>query len=331
MKLLLNEEVQQKKWKELLTKSKFASPFQTPEYYKFFNSVEGFSADVFAIEKDNEYKVLVVVTIQKEKGIKGYFSRRGIIYGGPVATENEQNSLGDLLEGINKFYKRKLIYLETRNYFDYFTFKNQFEQSNFKYLPWLNFHLKTSDLTLMKKSVSSSRLRQIKKAIKNDAVWKEAESIDDVNVFYDILLDLYKNRIKKPLFDREFFIEFYKQSIGKYLLVYHKDKVIGGIVCPIMPNSAIYELYVCGLDGEYKNQYPSVMATWAAMEYANQNNIPLFDFMGAGEPDKEYGVREFKSRFGGEQVEYGRFIHILNPFLYKVGVAGLKLISKLRK
>jgi lipid II:glycine glycyltransferase (peptidoglycan interpeptide bridge formation enzyme) len=287
---------------------------------------------VFAIEENTEYSALVVVTLQKEKGVKSYFSRRGIIYGGPVILGNRQRSLENLLKEVVRYYQGKLIYLETRNYFDYSLFKSSFISSGFDYNSWLNFHLDTSpELPVIKKTMSSSRLRQIKKAIKNGAEWKEAESETDVVTFYNILLDLYKNKIKKPLFPKEFFLEFYKQNLGKYLLVYFEGKVIGGIICPIMPNKAIYEFYVCGLDSEYKNQYPSVMATWAAMEYANQNDIPLFDFMGAGSPDEAYGVREFKSRFGGEEVEYGRFINILNPTLYKTGVLGLKVLSKLKK
>jgi len=178
--------------------------------------------------------------------------------------------------------------------------------------------------------MSSSRLRQVKKAIKNGVIWKEAESLDDINEFYNILRNLYETKVKKPLYAREFFTEFYKQKLGKYLLVYFEGKVIGGIMCPVTPGKTVFEYYVCGMDTEYKNQYPSVMATWAAMEYANQNNIPLFDFMGAGSPDKDYGVREFKSRFGGEQVEHGRFLNILNPLLYKIGTFGLHLISKIK-
>jgi lipid II:glycine glycyltransferase (peptidoglycan interpeptide bridge formation enzyme) len=72
------------------------------------------------------------------------------------------------------------------------------------------------------------------------------------------------------------------------------------------------------------------MATWAAIEYSHQNNIPVFDFMGAGSPKIEYGVREFKSRFGGNMVEYGRFILIFNPLLYHTAKLGLKLIKKIK-
>jgi len=330
MKILLNKEIELNKWHSLLHISNQSSPFQTPEFNDFFNSINGFSSDVFAIEENNEYKTIVVVTVQQEKGIKGYFSRRGIIFGGPLVVHEEKKYLQHLLKYINEYYYKKLIYLETRNYFDYSSLSNQFTQSGFRYVPWLNFHLETSEVNSMKKSMSSSRLRQIKKGIKNGAQWKEAQSINDINIFYNILSNLYKNKIKKPLLPKSFFLEFYKHKIGKYLLVYFEDKIIGGIMCPIKSEKAIYEFYVCGLDNEFKDQYPSVIATWAAMEYANQNNIPKFDFMGAGSPDDTYGVRDFKARFGGELVEHGRYINILNPLLYKTGVLGLKLLSKLK-
>ena len=53
--------------------------------------------------------------------------------------------------------------------------------------------------------------------------------------------------------------------------------------------------------------------------------------MGAGSPDENYGVRDFKARFGGELVEYGRFKKILNPILYEAGKIGLKFISKVSR
>jgi serine/alanine adding enzyme len=102
-------------------------------------------------------------------------------------------------------------------------------------------------------------------------------------------------------------------------------------MCPVLNGRCLYEFYLFGLDEQYKDQYPSVMATWAALEYANANHIPWFDFMGAGQKELDYGVREFKSRFGGELVEYGRYIKINRPMLYEIGKAGLKLMKLFRR
>jgi lipid II:glycine glycyltransferase (peptidoglycan interpeptide bridge formation enzyme) len=85
------------------------------------------------------------------------------------------------------------------------------------------------------------------------------------------------------------------------------------------------------LDEEYKNLFPSVLATWAAIDYAVQNKIMTFDFMGVGVPNRDYGVREFKARFGGNLVNYGRFGKINNQFVYVVTEVGYNILSLLRR
>jgi predicted N-acyltransferase len=317
-------------WLDLLEKSNYSSPFQTPEFFEFFNSINGFGAEVFAIEEHGVLQALVLVTIQKEKGLKAFLSERAIIYGGPLVLGDNDRAFEKLLVEISSFYRKKLIYIEIRNYFDYSRFNNSLAKTDFKFLPWLNFQLPISSPDEMLKSMSSSRSRQIKKAIKNGVTWSESSKKEDIESFYNILYDLYSNKIKKPLLPKDFFMNIHKQGFAKYLLVYFNEKVIGGILCPILEGKAIYEFYVCGLDNEYKDQYPSVMATWAAMEYGSKNGLKVFDFMGAGSPEEDYGVREFKSRFGGVQVEHGRYINILNPLLYKTGKLGLKMLAKIK-
>ncbi len=328
MEVLLNEQIREREWDDFLVANRHATPFQSPGFYNLFNSVRGLSADAIAVEDSGFIRALAVITLQKEPGlIKGYFSRRGIIYGGPLADDSCPGALDVLLKQIVSFYKNKVIYIETRNFSDYSLNINIFRENGFQYKPYLNFKVNTGDREAMSSAVSRSRMRQIRKAQKGSVIWREAVNSDEVISFYGILVDLYRHRIGKPLPPQEFFINFFDRGIGKYLLVWFNDRIIGGIMCPVLEGKALYEFYVCGLDNMYKEQYPSVMATWAAMEYACQQHIPLFDFMGAGDPDSAYGVREFKSRFGGILVEEGRFLRISNTFLYNAGKAGLKLLK----
>jgi lipid II:glycine glycyltransferase (peptidoglycan interpeptide bridge formation enzyme) len=67
----------------------------------------------------------------------------------------------------------------------------------------------------------------------------------------------------------------------------------------------------------------------AAIEYALQNGIGTVDFMGAGKPGRDYGVRDYKLKFGCELLEQGRFLKIQSPLLYRTGETGLKLIRRL--
>jgi lipid II:glycine glycyltransferase (peptidoglycan interpeptide bridge formation enzyme) len=72
-----------------------------------------------------------------------------------------------------------------------------------------------------------------------------------------------------------------------------------------------------------------VLATWKAIEYAAGNGFAYFDFMGAGKLDEPYGVREFKSKFGGALLEQGRFLYLCQPGLYHFSKTMLQIIRKI--
>lgn len=110
----------------------------------------------------------------------------------------------------------------------------------------------------------------------------------------------------------------------------HKDKTLGGSFCPIISTKGIYTFYYCGIRDYHKKIFPTHLAVVAAIEYAVENNIPMVDFMGAGKPNDQYGVRDYKAQFGGELVKHGRYIKVLNPLLFRLGKFGLKLIAKIK-
>lgn len=325
MKTLQQNEIGIDAWDNFGKSNSFRSPFQTLQFYDLINSVEGFEARVFAIEEKGLLSALCVVTIQKEKGIKGFFSKRAIIYGGPLLTDDKEAAI-ELLKYMTDQLK-DVIYIETRNFHDYSSYKKEFAEANWNYQPYLNFHLDCTSEELVWNNFNNNRQRQIKKAIKLGVVTEEAKTANDVIEFYNILQGLYESKIKKPLFSLEFFQKFRTSGVGKILLVKVENKIIGGIACPILPDNTIYELYICGSDQEYKDCSPSVMATYAAIEYGYRNGLKRFDFMGAGKPEEDYGVRDFKAKFGGESVEHGRFIKINNKFLYNLGKLALSILS----
>ena len=94
-----------------------------------------------------------------------------------------------------------------------------------------------------------------------------------------------------------------------------------------LQNRVLYEWFVCGNDGFHKGIRPSSVATWFGIKYAAENGCKRFDFMGAGKPDEPYGVRDFKAEFGGKLVEYGRFLMICKPILYKIGCLGIRILK----
>ncbi len=112
------------------------------------------------------------------------------------------------------------------------------------------------------------------------------------------------------------------------VVVFYKNKIIGGGFF-LYDKYTIYNWYRGALDYEYKKQYPSVIADWAIMKYGLENGLENFDFMGAGIKGQKYGVRTYKSRFGGELVEFGRFHIVTNKILYKLGFIALDISKKI--
>lgn len=320
-----------KLWESLIAKNSFLSPFQTPEFFTFFNSVAGITSQVLAIEESNELLALCVVTFQKEKGIKAYFSRRAIIYGGPLITsgKNGEYALTELLRAISHELKNKVIYLETRNFNDYSAYKNIFTSDGWSYEPYLNVQLvlQNNSIDDILGALKYNRRREIKLSLNEGAKFKTAENISEVESLYEILTGLYKRRVNRPLPSFEFFKELFHSKIGKIFVVLHHDKIIGGSYCFYYPNNSIYTMYYCSIRDYHPRIFPTHLAILAAIDFGIKNNLKFLDLMGAGKSGEEYGVRKYKSEFGGTLVEHGRFIKINNPFLYTLGKTALSLFK----
>lgn len=328
MFLLSNVDI--KEWKSILKNSHFASPFQTPEFLKVLKVTERMNGEVYALAVNGIIKVLAVVTFMKEPGVKGFFSRRGIIFGGPLIMEATKRELKFFLHKLCDQLKNKVIYVETRNYFDYSLYKKAFNESKWELKPYLN--VQTIINNIDKEKVINffrpSRRREIRQSYNHGASYKTCTSSEEILEVYKILNDLYKEKVKLPIPAAEFFLNLFKYNIITAFIVEHQGQIIGGAFCPLLPGKAIYTYYYCGLRDYHKKIFPAHMAVLAVIEYAAENNIPIVDFMGAGEPNIDYGVRNYKLGFGGDLLEHGRFIRIFNPALFKIGEIGVNILKR---
>lgn len=330
-----HDSIDRQKWDDFINGNPNGNIFQSPAMYDFLMKIDKYCpVALAALNEQNEIRGILLGVIQKEhKGVLGKFSSRAVVWGGPLVSGNHEieDAAGHLLRSFVKELKRRSVYIEFRNIFDTKDARNAFEINGFIYKEHLNFIVSTATKQIVEQKLGANRRRQIKKSFKKGTRIIEAENLEQVGEFYRMLMKLYKGKVHKPLPDWAFFENFYRSGIklGVILLVISESKVIGGIMCPVFQDISVYEWYVCGLDEEYPDQYPSVMATWAAIEFAQKNGFKYFDFMGAGPPDQDYGVREFKARFGGELVSFGRYFKVNNRLLYATGKLGLKILGKI--
>ncbi len=308
-------------WAGLIKGNNTASFFQTKECYHFYQSLSFLEPFVYGVSEDEKLVGVMCGYMIADGNIgKRFFSRRAIVPGGLLLDANiSSKALQNLLNEATRQLSSKAIYLEIRNYNDYSIFRPTIEAAGFVYNAHLNFHVATPDVESALMKLNATKRRDVKLSRNEGAAWNESNDPNDVRAYYKVLRDLYTQKVKTPLFPFEFFEKLVQLENGKLFVIKHQDKVIGGSVCVALPAVALYEWFVCGLDGQIKNVFPSTIATYAAIEYAANNGFERFDMMGAGKPDEAYGVREFKSKFGGKLVEHGRFLFVCKPGLYKLG------------
>jgi len=76
-----------------------------------------------------------------------------------------------------------------------------------------------------------------------------------------------------------------------------------------------------------KKLRPVDLFYWEVMRWGMANGVTMLDWMGAGRPDKEYGVRYFKQQYGGELILSGRFQAVHRPLLMLIGKAGVSILK----
>lgn len=322
-------------WSRFVHAHKEGNFFQLPEAYALFSKVPGYTPHVHCAVSviDDSIQGILVSVVQQEPAFYGALTSRSIVWGGPLC--NSAHVASALLQDYLQTIGKKAIYSQFRNIFSCEGIHSAFTGNGFTYLPHLNFLVHTQSCTTdsLLSKMSKSKARQVRKGLSTAQI-VECKSEEEAAEFYSMLRQLYRKKVNKPLPPPEFFEAFQRdlvpKGLGCLLLVRHEGKTIGGILCPVMPGKAIYEWYITGEDHGYKDQYPSILSTWAAIQYAQNHELEHFDFLGAGKPDADYGVRSFKEKFGGELVQYGRYEMVHNPFLMKVGTFGLKLYKFIR-
>ena len=360
IKILTYNQIDPQQWQALIDRSPYATWFQTQEAYEFYAAVGGelipFAFGVGEYEGDEAMRrsgdeakgrlvgVIVGYTTKEKNPIKQFLTRRAIIIGGPLLAEDATaEEIAALLNAVKKLQRSDLqpagrstakrstghspIYIETRNFHDYSKWRNIFEANGFAYHAHLNFHVDTTSKEIVDKNLGKSRKRDIRTTIREGVTPVMQPTIEQVREYYQILHTLYTTKVKTPLFSWHFFEQLYHTEHARFILTEHQGRIIGGTVCVELPSRALYEWFACGEDGVYNHIYPSCYATYLGIQYAAESGCQIFDMMGAGKPDEAYGVRDFKAKFGGELVEYGRFLCIRKPLLYWIGKMGVKWLK----
>lgn len=320
------------RWEAFIRAHPDSTIFQHPCFFQLHNSIADVAAGVFVVvDRRGDISGILAYTIISEGGYKKLFSRRSIIQGGPLVKDNDAFLFQLLLNAYNKEIKKnRAIYTEIRNHRDTTAERRIFERHGFEYSHHLNICIDlTKEENELRMEMHKKRMSNIRRAIKKGVYTRDIKDGREIDEAYNLIKKTY-HRVNLPLPSPELFLNAQKYFAEKLKIygAFSGDKMIG-VRAYLLFNRTIYDWYA-GSDERYFNLHPNDVLPWHMMLWGKENNFSIYDFGGAGNPSRAYGVRTYKERFGGSTVDRGRYLKIHNRFLYKIGLLAIKYYKYIR-
>lgn len=327
-------QVDESSWSTFVGQNPAGGVFQTPEMFQVFEKAHLHKPKLWAaVDSNNEPAALflsVDISVFEPMPLR-YMSTRSVVYGSPVVKEGTAGTraLGVLLD---EYGSRggATMFTEFRNVTDTSDCQPVLEAHGVAFEDHLNFLVELdANMEQAWDRVKSSAQRNIRKARKAGVEVTRVTNRDEMGRVYDILASTYR-RIQVPLPDRSLFdAAFDLLSPRDELFVlgaYLDDAMIGALFLLVYGQTATY--WYTGSLREHSKLRANDLLVWEGMKTAADAGATVFDFGGAGKPDEDYGVRDFKAKFGGELVNFGRNVMVHAPMRLKVSTAAYDRFSR---
>jgi lipid II:glycine glycyltransferase (peptidoglycan interpeptide bridge formation enzyme) len=330
MKLVRSLEEMQ--WRDFIAQHPESNIFHTPEMFQVFEEAEGFQPKFWAVvdEKDTPLTLLLPVHITLIGGALQYMTTRAVAYGSVLYTPGSKgkNALAYLLDAYQKEVDKRVLFTELRNVSDLEVVQPILDAHNFQYEEHMNYliDLKRSPEEIMQSFGSRTRKRIRRALRKNQVRVTEISKREEILTCYELLLASYTNA-QVPLADISLFEAAYDQlhskGMIKFYLAWVAEQCVAGSV-ELIYKDVIYGWY-SGVDRDFSAYIPNEMLMWQILKWGAENGYRLYDFGGAGRPDEEYGVRDFKAKFAGDLVMYGRNVCTHAPVRLAISKLGYQV------
>lgn len=332
--LRVGEQVDVARWAEFVASHPNASIFHTPEMFSVFRQTRGHRPQVWAAT-DRGGQILALLTPVSISALRSpvqSLTTRDVVFGGPLVRGDGDGwrALEKLLHGYQRHARRRTLFAEMRNLDDAAGAASVISANGFAHENHLNFLV---DLSCSAEEqwtgVASSARRNINKARREGVAVSEARTDAEIRSGYEVLRSVY-SRIQVPLPDRSLFAASQRVlgPLGEYrmLLARFEGRTIG-VLTLLLFKDVVYYWYT-GTLREYARQRAGDLLVWHAIELGRELGFRTLDFGGAGRPDEAYGVRDFKAKYGGQLVDFGRDVWVPAPLRLRLATRGYETLRR---
>lgn len=318
-------------WREFLHNNPRASIFHTPEMFEVFTRAKGHEPGLWvALDPDDcPIALFTPVRIALLGRPAGSLVSRAVAFGGVVCAGDATGraALDLVLRAYEQTRSASVLFTELRNTTPVDCLLPTLDTHGYQHEDHLNFLIDlTQSETALWGNIRSNARRNVRKAETMGVTVDEVTDPAELAPIYLVLKAVYK-RLQVPLPDISLFQSafdvLYPRDMMRVLVARIDDALIGALTLLIHQGMMTY--WYTGTLREFSAHRPADLLVWHALKLGATSGCRLFDFGGGGRPDEEYGVRDFKAKFGGELVDLGRNTCVHAPLRLRIAVAGYEL------
>jgi serine/alanine adding enzyme len=325
-------------WRHFVEEHPKGNIFHTPEMFQVFAHTINHTPHLWAVTDESAGVLALLLPVQitliPYGRLLGHLTSRRVVYGSVLCASNDQGqqALALLLKTYRQSVGNNGLFTELRNLSDHSRIQPILVEHGFGYQKHLNFLIDldcTSDALMQ--GINRRTRKNIRRGLRKGKVTiEEVDQLEQVSVCYDILCKTYA-RAKVPLAHRSLFEAAFRilfpKNMVKFLLARVGDAYAAASV-ELVYKDTIFGWYG-GTDRDFGRHVPNELLMWHILNWGAENRYRLYDFGGAGTPDEEYGVRDFKAKFGGKLVCYGRNTLVHSPTQLRLSKLGFKVYRAL--
>jgi serine/alanine adding enzyme len=301
-------------WHSFLQAAQNASAFVTPEVIDVQRRTRGQRVTVLAAGTAGRVVAMMpLVTIAHGPAVGRWLTARRVVHGlahVPAPSKQLERAARNLLDEAERRRGSALL-TEIRHHDPVApAVAHALSASGYRYEPHLEIEIPLEDgPDAVLAGIGRSTRKRIRRGERQG--WATIDIVGDERSFdewYRLLRATYR-RARVPLADRSLFEAAYERGAqaGFWMLLARVEGAPAAASLELAHADTVYGWYG-GVDRRFSARVPNELLTWTVLRRACENGFARYAFGGAGVPDASYGVRDFKSKFGGTLLELGRHV-----------------------
>lgn len=319
--ITITQALPESSWRRFVENHLDGNIFHTPEMFEVFARAKGYEPKLWAATQDKRILALFLpVEVSLTAGLLKSFTARSVVYGGALYDSESKGPLGlnQLIQKYQVETKHHVLFTELRNLAEDCGFQSVIQKAGFEFEDHNDYIVNLAmSIEQVWANIHKSARKEIRQAQRKNPV--SVRIVEDRRLlpqWYKLIQESFSwNHV--PLADISLFESAFDVLHPKGMIQFLIGSTTDGrdiaASVALLYKKTIYGWYR-GFDRKYGFCLPNDQMVWHILKWGAENGYGFFDFGGAGRPNEIYGPRNFKAKFGGKLVNYGRNTYINSPY-----------------